>query len=239
MAFTIFQANKKAKAAEVNANFAFISGTRLIAINGTTGAPLGTFPIGDLTAVTNGSLAGDLLGRTGSAIKVYNASGVLIGSVTYDTLLNLQDASETAKGVAEIATQSEVNTGTDDARFVTALKLTTWSNAKDYVSSAQAMTVGAQTVLAHGLGVQPKSVQIYLQCVTAQYGYTAGQQVLINPAINDSSDTTNSRGFSIIVDSTNITVRVGTIALLFIRADTGGAVSITTANWNFVIKAKK
>lgn len=35
------------------------------------------------------------------------------------------DASETVKGVAELATQAETNTGTDDARIVTPLKLQT------------------------------------------------------------------------------------------------------------------
>jgi len=36
-------------------------------------------------------------------------------------------ASETTAGIAEIATQAEVNTGTDDLRFVTPLKLASWS----------------------------------------------------------------------------------------------------------------
>ena len=35
------------------------------------------------------------------------------------------DATETVKGVAEIATQAEVTTGTDDTRIVTPLKLAT------------------------------------------------------------------------------------------------------------------
>jgi hypothetical protein len=37
-------------------------------------------------------------------------------------------ASETTAGIAEIATQSEVDTGTDDARFITPLKLASWGN---------------------------------------------------------------------------------------------------------------
>jgi hypothetical protein len=36
-------------------------------------------------------------------------------------------ASETTAGVAELATQAEVNTGTDDLRIVTPLKLASWS----------------------------------------------------------------------------------------------------------------
>jgi phage-related tail fiber protein len=38
-------------------------------------------------------------------------------------------ATETVKGVAEIATQTEVNAGTDDTRFVTAKKLKNWVKA--------------------------------------------------------------------------------------------------------------
>ena len=36
-------------------------------------------------------------------------------------------ASETTAGIAELATQAEVNTGTDDARIITPLKLANWS----------------------------------------------------------------------------------------------------------------
>jgi hypothetical protein len=142
MVFSIFQANKKAKSAEVNANFAFIAGGRLIAFNSSTGAAIGTFPIGDLTAITNGSLAGSLLARSGEEIKVYNSSGALIGSITYDELLNLQSATESQEGVAEIADQSETDAGTDDTRFITPLKL---KNATSIfkLATAQASTGGA------------------------------------------------------------------------------------------------
>lgn len=39
-------------------------------------------------------------------------------------------ASETVSGIAEIATQAEADTGTDDARFVTPLKMANWSGRK-------------------------------------------------------------------------------------------------------------
>lgn len=45
-------------------------------------------------------------------------------------------ASETTAGIAEIATQAEVNTGTDDLRIVTPLKLANWSGrVKKYAVS--------------------------------------------------------------------------------------------------------
>jgi len=48
-----------------------------------------------------------------------------ISWVTFGT--SAPAASETTAGIAEIATQAEVNTGTDDLRFVTPLKLASWS----------------------------------------------------------------------------------------------------------------
>lgn len=44
--------------------------------------------------------------------------------------LSVGAASEAASGVAELATQAETNTGTDDARIVTPLKLANWTGAK-------------------------------------------------------------------------------------------------------------
>ena len=48
-----------------------------------------------------------------------------ISWVTFGT--SAPAASETTAGIAEIATQAEVNTGTDDQRFVTPQKLASWS----------------------------------------------------------------------------------------------------------------
>lgn len=44
--------------------------------------------------------------------------------------LSVNAATESASGVAELATQAETNTGTDDARIVTPLKLANWTGAK-------------------------------------------------------------------------------------------------------------
>lgn len=43
-----------------------------------------------------------------------------------DAVASIGSASESAAGIAEIATQAETNTGTDDLRFVTPLKLATY-----------------------------------------------------------------------------------------------------------------
>lgn len=84
MTFSIFRRNTKAKAEEVNDNFAFIAGDRLIGFDTLTAQAKGTFEIGDLTAITNGSLVGDILLREGSNIKIYNESGAFIRNVGLD-----------------------------------------------------------------------------------------------------------------------------------------------------------
>lgn len=57
---------------------------------------------------------------SGSLLAANNLSDVASASTSFTNIK--QAATESATGVAEIATQTEVNTGTDDARFVTPLK---------------------------------------------------------------------------------------------------------------------
>lgn len=71
-------------------------------------------------------------------------------------------ASETTAGVLEIATQAETDTGTDDARAVTPLKLATYANrAKRY-----AVTIGdgssTQIDVTHNLGTLDVVVGVYI-----------------------------------------------------------------------------
>lgn len=70
-------------------------------------------------------------------------------------------ASETTAGIAEIATQAETDTGTDDLRMVTPLKLATYANrAKRYATS---FGDGAATsyVITHNLGTLDVQVYVY------------------------------------------------------------------------------
>lgn len=91
---------------------------------------------GAATLAVDGLASKDLVRADGAALIAddIKANGLLL--VAYNanqdkyfilSLTGLSDASETIKGVAEIATQAETDTGTDDARIVTPKKLTDWS----------------------------------------------------------------------------------------------------------------
>ena len=71
------------------------------------------------------------------------------------------DASETVKGKAEIATQTETDTGTDDARFVTPLKLKTSPHAKRKHTATIGDGSATQFDVTHNFGTRDLVVQVY------------------------------------------------------------------------------
>lgn len=81
--------------------------------------------------------AGQLPGQSGSGGKFLRTDGSVAGWA------DLPTASEAVAGVAEIATQDETDTGTDDARAVTPLKLATWvlSRAKTFLRAVRSQPV--------------------------------------------------------------------------------------------------
>ena len=110
--------------------------------------------------------------------------------------------------------------------------------SNEFVSAQQTITAGGALTLAHGLGAQPKLYAAFLQCTTAELGYSIGDEVAINPGVS-LSNTTLDRGLSIVPDATNINVRFGSQAasIGIIRKDTGGSTPATNASWRLVVRA--
>ena len=82
-----------------------------------------------------------------------------ISWVTFGT--SAPAASETTAGIAELATQAETDTGTDDLRIVTPLKLATWSGRiKKYSVSIGDGSATSYTV-THNLASRDVHVTIY------------------------------------------------------------------------------
>lgn len=70
-------------------------------------------------------------------------------------------ASESTAGIAEIATQAETDTGSDDLRIVTPAKLANWSGRKLKNSANAGDGSATQFTLTHNLGTRDVVVNVY------------------------------------------------------------------------------
>lgn len=109
---------------------------------------------------------------------------------------------------------------------------------KSYESAQQTITSSGLLTLAHGMGVAPKVVQLFLVCQVAELNYSVGD-VLSLSAAGLASGTTADRGVSAVSDATNITIRLGgnLNSLIAVNKLNGNSVSLTNANWKLVVRA--
>ena len=84
------------------------------------------------------------------------------GNVAFTTFgASAPSASESTAGVAEIATQGETDTGTDDQRIVTPLKLATYANRKKKTVGTIGDGSATQYDITHGFGTRDVTVEVY------------------------------------------------------------------------------
>jgi hypothetical protein len=96
------------------------------------------------------------------------------------------------------------------------------------------------TTQAHGLGAAPTLVRAYLECLTAQYGYSIGDRLEIPlTAINGGGMGGTDTGITISSDATNCDIITGPNAPYIIRQDTHAVSQITAANWKVIAQPLK
>jgi hypothetical protein len=155
-----------------------------------------------------------------------------------------QAASETVKGVVDLATTAEGNTGTDPllvppVAVVTSMIATNRASNR-FTSSAQTITAGGSLTIAHGLSAAPTVVTAWIKCLTAGGGYSVGDEVfvVVQGASNEASS--SNKGVSIVRDATNLTVRFGSSPNTFqpLKKTTGIAYnSFVNASWEIYFHA--
>jgi hypothetical protein len=149
-------------------------------LEGAWDASSGSFPVG--SSPVAGTKAGDywyvsVAGTTGGV--AFNIGDVIVAKVNNASTstasdwiqleVNRDQATETVLGLAEIATQTEVNTGTDDQRIVTPLKLKTFIDNRTGGYAAN-IGNGAATsyAVSHGLGTIDVNVMLKDNSTLAQ-----------------------------------------------------------------------
>lgn len=142
-------------------------------LEGAWNASSGTFPTG--STPVSGTKAGDywyvsVAGTTGGV--AFNVGDVIIAKIdSASTTLasdwiqlevNRDQATESVLGVSRIATQTEVNTGTNDTAYVTPLKLITYLNnaVGGYATNVGNASATSFTV-THNLGTRDVTTMIY------------------------------------------------------------------------------
>ena len=115
---------------------------------------------------------------------------------------------------------------------------------------APAFTSGNQTPpatssalsVAHGLGRMPYFYRVSLKCLTAEHGYSVGDEIDISGGANDAN--TSNYGVGVSADATNINISTATTGggspasafLIYLKG--GGSNAWTTpANWAVVVRA--
>lgn len=109
-----------------------------------------------------GSASGNLTGLT-TTVKTDLVAA--INEVKAGSTGAPPDASETVKGIAELATQTEVNTGTDDLRIVTPLKFQTRLAAYAQPLDTDLTSISGLTTTAYGRAFLELANQAALQAL--------------------------------------------------------------------------
>ena len=107
-----------------------------------------------------------------------------------------------------------------------------------FVSAQQSIPVaGATLTVAHGLGVAPTNNSIILHCITAELGWSIGDQLNVGPT-SITQQIGGADGLMSYFDATNVYVIQGSGGAIDIFNKGSGVVgSITQANWKLIIEA--
>jgi hypothetical protein len=210
-----------------------------------------------VAAASSANLASLLTDETGTGVVVFSASPALTGTPTAPTAApgtNSTQLATTAFVAASFAplaspaltgdpTAPTAAPGDNDTSLATTAFVTAAVAAAPIVfseafeSAQQTITSGGSLTIAHGLSTTPTLYQAFLQCTTAEHGYSIGNEIAINPHISPAGS--NNRGLVMIPDATNINIRMGSDASAFslLSNTTGASVALTNGNWALVVRA--
>lgn len=117
-----------------------------------------------------------------------------------------------------------------------------WATAlfqSSYDSGDQTISNAGQLTLAHSLPGKPRLIQYFLKCTDASGEANYSQNDEVQWGSSDTGDGSNPRGFSAIVDATNITIRFANVTNVFKLHDatSGADTNLTNSKWALIVRA--
>ena len=105
-----------------------------------------------------------------------------------------------------------------------------------YSATIDTVTISASTITtsAHGLGAAPTKIQVSVVCITAEQGWSVGDEIY---TFSNYYDGTNNRRLFVGADATNIIIITSTALIALVHKTTGTAVVPTYNYWKFRIRA--
>lgn len=166
--------------------------------------------------------------NTGAATVNVNGLGVK----------NITDTGVGGELEADVDTALRYNNGTGEFEIIPRGISTPPVFTESFTSSPQTITSGGSLTIAHGLSTIPTVVYAYLTCLTAEYGYSIGDVLIVSTAKLSTSAFDNV-GMSVVPDSTNLNIRFGSFAQVFpgLNKTTGTGVDLTNTNWELTFEA--
>lgn len=173
-------------------------------------------------AVTAAKIGADQVGASEIAADAVGASEIAAGAV----------------GTSEVADGSLTGTDIQDGSIANADLATPPAFTKSYTSPNQTITAAGALTLAHGMGVMPALVQARLKCLTAELGYSIGDEVMVD-FFGGYQGGNTGQALSVVPDATNLNIRYGGAANVFglPNKTTGIIANATNANWAMIVRA--
>lgn len=195
---------------------------------------------GSFTTIT-ASGAATLNGGVTTTTLTASGTAALNGGVTTTTLSTSGNATlgDAGTDITTINSQLSANGSVGTAGQVLASRGANlspqWAPVVSQYSSPDTAipAIDVEITFTHGFATIPDSYQVRLKNVTAEFGYSVGDEVEFGPMDGD-----GARSQGVWVNSSVIGVRIGATPFIKNRA-AGGSTPITPANWRFVAYAFK
>ena len=112
-----------------------------------------------------------------------------------------------------------------------------WQGKRSFEGAEIATTTGTATAQAHGLGVLPRRIGLWLRNKTAEKNYSVGDELSVGWAADMAGA---QKGGMIVADATNVTCLSNSTAVIAVLDKSNPATwsAITGANWRYVMRAE-